>query len=67
MPLKLGSNWKSVGIGTDMRRWAHGNARVTIDPHYISRSSLFYFRSTLGSAKVTTTLEEESVKKLMTF
>merc|ERR1712130_995891 len=28
MPLKLGSNWKSVGIGTDMRRWAHGNARI---------------------------------------
>lgn len=28
MPLKLGSNWKSVGIGTDMRRWAHGNSRI---------------------------------------
>ena len=29
MPLKLGSNWKSVGIGTDMRRLAPGNSRVT--------------------------------------
>ena len=28
--LKLGSNWKSCGIGIDMRRWAHGNARVRI-------------------------------------
>ena len=28
MPLKLGSNWKSVGIGTDMRRLAPGNSRV---------------------------------------
>ena len=27
--LKLGSNWKSCGIGIDMRRWAHGNARVS--------------------------------------
>jgi hypothetical protein len=28
MPLKLGSNWKSCGIGTEMRRWDHGNERV---------------------------------------
>ena len=26
--LKLGSNWKSCGVGADMRRFAHGNARV---------------------------------------
>lgn len=26
--LKLGSNWKSCGIGIDMRRWAHGNPRI---------------------------------------
>jgi len=28
MPLKLGSNWKSCGIGTEMRRWDHGNGRI---------------------------------------
>ena len=26
--LKLASNWKSCGVGADMRRWSHGNARV---------------------------------------
>eukprot|EP00091_Calanus_sinicus_P023525 TRINITY_DN7993_c0_g1_i1.p1 TRINITY_DN7993_c0_g1~~TRINITY_DN7993_c0_g1_i1.p1 ORF type:complete len:130 (+),score=46.81 TRINITY_DN7993_c0_g1_i1:138-527(+) len=26
--LKLGSNWKSCGVGADMRRFAHGNARI---------------------------------------
>lgn len=28
MPLKLGSNWKSCGIGTEMRRWDHSNGRI---------------------------------------
>eukprot|EP00090_Calanus_glacialis_P001605 TRINITY_DN11165_c0_g1_i3.p1 TRINITY_DN11165_c0_g1~~TRINITY_DN11165_c0_g1_i3.p1 ORF type:complete len:280 (+),score=101.74 TRINITY_DN11165_c0_g1_i3:24-863(+) len=28
MPLKLGSNWKACGVGADMRRFAHGNARI---------------------------------------
>ena len=27
--LKLASNWKSCGYHYDMRRWAHGNSRVT--------------------------------------
>ena len=35
MPLKLGSNWKSAGIGTDMRRWAHGNSRVRGNVHVV--------------------------------
>jgi len=26
--LKLASNWKSCGVGADMRRWSHGNARI---------------------------------------
>merc|ERR1711970_905037 len=31
MPLKLGSNWKSCGIGTEMRRWDNGNGRINFD------------------------------------
>ena len=27
--LKLGSNWKACGYLYDMRRWSHGNSRVT--------------------------------------
>eukprot|EP00092_Neocalanus_flemingeri_P004029 GFUD01004336.1.p1 GENE.GFUD01004336.1~~GFUD01004336.1.p1 ORF type:complete len:247 (+),score=77.79 GFUD01004336.1:231-971(+) len=26
--LKLGSNWKSCGVGSDMRRFDHGNSRI---------------------------------------
>merc|ERR1719318_1540079 len=26
--LKLGSNWKSCGVGAEMRRWDHGNGRI---------------------------------------
>ena len=57
-----------MGIGTDMRRWAHGNSRVIMmgSSHY-SLAFAFYDRSTLDSVKEMITLEEESGKRLMIF
>ena len=41
MPLKLGSNWKSVGIGEEMRRWAHGNSRVSTRQYLKKQNNIF--------------------------
>ena len=60
MPLKLGSNWKSVGIGTDMRRLAPGNSRVTIlvGLEHKWHKIPHLYRSTSVSAKAMIILEE---------
>ena len=59
MPLKLGSNWKSVGIGTDMRRMAPGNSRVTILVGLEHKwHKIPHYRSTSVSAKAMIILEE---------
>ena len=67
MPLKLGSNWKSVGIGTDMRRWAHGNPRVTNTLKFCILCKQRVSRSTLAFVKEMTILEAENERKLMIF
>ena len=60
MPLKLGSNWKSVGIGTDMRRLAPGNSRVTRLAWFEHKWHKIphLYRSTSVSAKAMIILEE---------
>ena len=67
MPLKLGSNWKSVGIGTDMRRLAPGNSRVTrlvSLQHKCDKKKPSPYRSTSVSAKAMIILEEGKERRL---
>ena len=67
MPLKLGSNWKSCGIGTEMRRWDHGNGRVSTKKCTKCLKTMIYkFRLDLDSAKEMIILVVEKEKSLMT-
>ena len=49
--LKLGSNWKSCGIGIDMRRFAHGNPRVRNFTYRQSSKCKFNFELKLQGPK----------------
>ena len=62
--LKLGSNWKACGYLYDMRRWSHGNSRVTtshLKTHIMiclcKLKFSFSLRLTLGSVRAMTTME----------